>query len=155
MFWDHKNHPWEYDKSWKIHWHINSVYNFRGFPNSIKFSVKVQSVSQLSCSVISDSLRPHGLQHARLPSPSPTPQSLLKLMSIESVMPFNYLILCRPLLLRPSIFPRFRVFFKSQFFASGGQNIWNFSFCISPSNEYSELTAFRTDWLDKIVNLLS
>ena len=110
--------------------------------------MKVQSVSQLSCSVISDSLRPHGLQHARLPSPSPTPQSLLKLMSIESVMPFNYLILCRPLLLRPSIFPRFRVFFKSQFFASGGQNIWNFSFCISPSNEYSELTAFRTDWLD-------
>ena len=63
---------------------------------------------QFSRSVMSDSLLPHGLQHARPPCPSPTPR--LKLMSIESVMPSNHLILCRPLLLPPSIFPSFRGF---------------------------------------------
>ena len=74
-------------------------------------SVQFSSV-QFSCSVVSDSLRPHGLYHARPPYPSPTPgdysNSLLKL--IESVMPFNYLILCCPLLLLPSIFPSIRLF---------------------------------------------
>ena len=74
-----------------------------------------------SCSVVSDSLRPHGLQHARLPCLSPTP-SLLKLMSMNSVMPSNHLILCRPLLL-PSDFPSNRSFPMSQLFASGGQSI--------------------------------
>ena len=65
---------------------------------------------QFSCSVVSDSLQPHGLQHARLPCSSlPTPGSLLKLMSIELVMPSNHLILCHPRLL-PSIFPSIRVF---------------------------------------------
>ena len=148
MFLDHKNHPWEYDKSWKIHWHINSVHNFRGFPNSIKFSVKVQSVSQLSCSVVSDSLRPHGLQHARLPSPSPTPQSLLKLMSIESVMPFNHLILCRPLLLPPSIFPSIRVFSSEHLFESGGQNIGvSASTSVLPMNIQDWLPLGLTGWI--------
>ena len=116
--------------------------------------MKVQSVRQFSSSVLSNSLRPRGLQHIRLPCPSPTPQSLLKLISIESVMPSNHLILCCPLLLPPSIFPRFRVFFKSQFFVSGGQSIWNFSFSISPSSPsifHSRLTAFRTDWLDLLI----
>ena len=65
---------------------------------------------QLSHSVLSDSLRPHGLQHARLPCPSPTPGVYSKLMSIESMMPSNHLILCCPLLLLPSIFPSIRVF---------------------------------------------
>ena len=66
---------------------------------------------QFSHSVVSDSLRPHGLQHARPPYPSPPPpRSLLKLMSIESVMPPNHLILCHPLLLPPSIFPSIKVF---------------------------------------------
>ena len=74
--------------------------------------------------------------------------SLLKLTSIESVMPSNQLTLCHPLLLLPSVFPESGCFPVSQFFASGGQNIWNFSFSIGPSNEYSGLTAFRTDWLD-------
>ena len=64
---------------------------------------------QFSRSVVSDSLRPHGLQHARPPCPSPT-LSLLQLMSIELVMLSNHLILCRPLLLLPSIFPSIRVF---------------------------------------------
>ena len=67
------------------------------------------SLVQFICSVMSDSLRLHGLQHARLPCPSPTPQSLLKFMSIELVMPSNRLIFCCPLLL-PSIFPSTRVF---------------------------------------------
>ena len=76
-------------------------------------------------------------------------QSLLKLMSIESVMPSNHLILCRPLLLLPSIFPSIRVFFQvNQFSASGGQSIGaSFSFSISPSNVYSGLMSIMIDWL--------
>ena len=65
---------------------------------------------QFSCSVVSDYLRPHELQHARLPCPSPTIGSLRKLMSIESVMPSSHLILCRPILLLPPIPPSIRVF---------------------------------------------
>ena len=68
-------------------------------------------------------LRSHGLQHARLPCLSPISWSLLKLISIESVMPSNRLILCHPLLLLPSVFPSIRVFSVSQFFTSGGQSI--------------------------------
>ena len=103
---------------------------------------------QLSCSVVSDSLQPHGLQHARLPCPITNTQSLLKLMSIESVMPSNHLILCRPLLLLPSIFPRFRVFSHESVLRIRGPKYWSFSFNISPSNEYSGLISFRMDWLD-------
>ena len=68
-------------------------------------------------------------------------------MSIESVMSSNHLILCRPLLLLPSVFPSIRVF-SSQFFASGGQTIGSFSVSISPSNEHPGLISFRKDWLD-------
>ena len=75
-------------------------------------------------------------------------RSLPKLMSIESVMPSNHLILCRPLLLPPSIFPSIRVFLMSQLFTSGGQSIGSFSFNISPSNEHPGLVSFRMDWLD-------
>ena len=78
---------------------------------------------QFSGSVVSDCLRPHGLQVARLPCPSPNSRSLLKLMSIELVMPSKHLILHHPLLLLPSVFPNIRVFLMSQFFASGGQSI--------------------------------
>ena len=75
-------------------------------------------------------------------------QSLLKLKSIELVMPFNQLIFCRPLLLLPSIFPSIRVTQMSQFFASSTPRYWSFSFNISPFNEYSGLISFRMDWLD-------
>ena len=75
---------------------------------------------QFSPSVVYDCLRPHGLQHAR---PITDSRNLLKLMSIELVMPSNQLILCHPLLLSPSIFPSIRVFPVSQLFASGGQSI--------------------------------
>ena len=95
---------------------------------------------------MSNSSWPHGLQHAKLPCPSPTPRACSN-MSIESVMPSNHLILCRPLLLLPSIFSSVRV--------SSNESVlhirWkyqSFSFSISPSNEYSRLISFRIDWFD-------
>ena len=73
-------------------------------------------------------------------------QSLLKLMSIMSVMPSDYLILCRPLLLLPSIFPSIRVFSNESGLCIRWPKYWSFSFSISPSNEYSGLVSFRIDW---------
>ena len=75
-------------------------------------------------------------------------RSLLKLIFIESVMPSNHLILCRPLLLPPSIFPSVRVFSKESARHIRWPKYWSFSFSISPSNEYSGLISFRMDWLD-------
>jgi len=74
--------------------------------------------------------------------------SLLKLMSIESVMPSNHLILCCPLLPPPSIFPSIRVFSNESALCIRWPKYWSFSFSISPSNEYSGLISFRMDWLD-------
>ena len=75
-------------------------------------------------------------------------QSLLKLISIESVMPSNHLILCWPLLLLPSIFPSISVFSNESVLRIRWLKYWSFSFSISPSNEYSELISFKIDWLD-------
>ena len=75
-------------------------------------------------------------------------RSLLKLMSIESVMPSNHLVLCGPLLLPPSIFPSIRVFSNESALHIRWPKYWSFSFNISPSNEYSGLISFRMDWLD-------
>ena len=75
-------------------------------------------------------------------------RSLLKLMSTESVMPSNYLILCRPLLLLPSIFPSIRVFSNESVLHIRWPKYWSFSFSISPSNEYSGLISFRMDWFN-------
>ena len=96
-----------------------------------------------SRSVVSDSLRPHGLQHAITNS-----RSLLKLTSIESVMPSNHLILCRPLLLLPSVFPSIRVFSNESALCIRWPKYWSFSFSISPSYEYSGLISFRIDLFD-------
>ena len=96
---------------------------------------------------MSNSLQPHGLQHARIPSPSLS-QSLLKLMASESVMPSNHLILCHPLLLLPSMFPNIRVFSNESAFHIRLPKYWSFSFSLSPSNEYSGLISFRIDWFD-------
>ena len=74
--------------------------------------------------------------------------SLLKLMAIESVMSSNHLILCRPLLLLPSIFPSIRIFSSETVLHIRWPKYWSFSFSISPSNEYSELISFRIDWFD-------
>ena len=75
-------------------------------------------------------------------------RSLLKFMSIELVMSSNYLILCRPLLLLPSIFPSIRVFSNQSVLCITWPKYWSFSFSIGPSNEYSGLISFRIDWLD-------
>ena len=75
-------------------------------------------------------------------------QSLLKLMSIESVMPSNHLILCHPLLLLPSFFPSIRVFSNESVLHLRWPKYWSFGFSIHPSNEYSELISFRIDWFD-------
>ena len=77
--------------------------------------------------------------------------SLLKLISIESVMPSNHLILYSPLLLLPSIFSSIRVFSNESALRIRWPKYWNFSFSISPSNEYSELISFRIDWFDLLV----
>ena len=98
---------------------------------------------------MSHSLQHHGLQQAMLLSFTVS-GSLLRLKSIESMMPSNHLILCWPFLLLPSIFPSIRVFFfspMSQFFASGGQS-WRSSSSHSPSNECSGLMSFWIDWFN-------
>ena len=75
-------------------------------------------------------------------------RNLLRLMSIELVMPSNHLILCCPLLLLPSIFPSIRVFSNQSVFRIRWPKYWSFSFSISPSNEYSGPISFRIDWFD-------
>ena len=75
-------------------------------------------------------------------------RSLLKFMSIESVMPSNHLIPCHPLLLLPSIFPSIRVFSNESALHIRWPKYWSFSFSISPSNEYSELISFKIVWFD-------
>ena len=107
--------------------------------SSDKFS-QFSSVTQL-CST----LRPHGLQHAGPPCPSLTSR-VYSLMSIESVIPSNHLILYCPLLL-PSIFPRIRVFSNESVLHIRWPKYRSLSFSISPSNEYSGLISFRMDWL--------
>ena len=104
---------------------------------------------QFSHSVMSDSLRPHESITARQASLSITNSwSLLKLVSIVSVMPSSHLILCRPLLLLPSIFPSIRVFSNELALHIRWPNYWSFSFNMRPSNEHPGLVSFRMDWLD-------
>ena len=102
---------------------------------------------QFSCSVVSNSLQPHELQHIRPPCHTNS-RSLPKLMSTVSVMPSNHLILCHSFLLLPSIFPNIRVFSNESAHLIRWPKYWSFSFSISPSNEYSGLISFRMDWLD-------
>ena len=94
---------------------------------------------------MSDSFRPHGLQQARLPCPSPAPEVCLN-SSIRLVMPSNHLILCCSLLLLPSIFPSIRVFSSESVLHIRGPKYWSFSISISPFHEYSGLIPFRIDW---------
>ena len=102
---------------------------------------------QFSCSVVSDSGTPwpEGRQASMSVTSS---RGLLKLMSIESVMPSNHLILCHPLLLLPSIFPSIRVFSSESALRVKWPEYWSFSFSISPSNQYSGLISLRIDWFD-------
>ena len=100
---------------------------------------------QLSCSVVTNSLRPHGLQASLSITNS---WSLLKIISIKSVMPSNHLILCHPLLLLPPIPPSIRVFSNESTLHIRWPKYWSFSFSINPSNEHPGLISFRMDWLD-------
>ena len=130
---------------WKLRW-------LKQFPLSVfsKSSLvdnifgKISSV-QFSSPVMSDSLRPHGLQHARPPCFITNSQSSLRLMSIELVMPSSHLILCRPLLLLASIFPSIRVFSNESALHIRWPKYWSFNFNISPSNEHSGLISFRME----------
>jgi len=94
---------------------------------------------------------PPGWQHARLPCPSPSPRAYSNLMSIKLVMPSNHLNLCCHLFLLSSIFPSIRVFSNESVLHIRWPKYWNFSFSISPYNEYSGLIFFRMDWLDLLV----
>ena len=116
---------------------------------SLEHSVTVSSV-QFSCSVMSNSVTPWSAacQDSRSSTNS---WSLLKLMSTESIMLSNHLILCRPLLFPPSIFPSIRVFSNESLLHIRWPKYWSFSFSISPANEYSGLISFRMDWLDILV----
>ena len=102
------------------------------------------SVTQ-SCHILRD---PVDCSMPGLPVPHHLLKFVPKFMFIASVTPSSHLILCRPLLLLPSIFPSIRSFPMSQLFTSGGQSIGGFSFNISPSNEHRALISFRMDWLD-------
>ena len=101
---------------------------------------------QFSCSGMSDSLQWTVAHQASLFITNS--RSLLKLMSFESVMPYDHLILCHPLLLSPSIFPSIRVFSQGSVLCIRWRKCWGFGFSISPSNEYLGLISSRTDWLD-------
>ena len=105
---------------------------------------------QFSCSVLSDSVTP--LMAACQASLSiSNSQSLLKLVSIKSVMSSNHLILCHPLLLPPLIFPSIRVFSSKPALNIRWPEYWSFSFRVSPSNEYLGLISFRIDWFDLLI----
>ena len=109
---------------------------------SVQFSSVTQSCPTL-CNLMDCSM-PGFLDYHQLPD-------LLKLMSMELVMPSNHLILCCPLLLLPSIFPSISIFSKKSVLHIRWAKDWSFSFNISPSNEYSGLISFRMDWLDLLV----
>ena len=118
----------------------------KGWVSSL-FSTKFSSVAQ-SCPTLCDAMN-CSMPADGQPSLSITNSwSPHKPMSIESVMPFNHLILCRPLLLLPSIFPNIRVFSNESALCLRWPKYWSFSFKISPSNEHLGLISFRMDWLD-------
>ena len=106
----------------------------------------ISSSVQFSHSVVFNSLRP--LEACQVSLSITNSQSLPKLMSIESVMPSNHLILCQPLLLLPSIFPSIKVFSNESLLHIRWPKYCSFSFNISPSNEHPGLISFRMDWLD-------
>ena len=108
--------------------------------SSVRFTCSVQ----FSCSVVSDSLRPHESQHTRPPSITIS-WSSLKLTSIESVMPSSHLILCRPLFLLPPIPPSIRVFSNESTLCMRWPKYWSFSLSIIPSKEHPRLISFRMD----------
>ena len=118
------------------------------FPYIMLYFLGVLGSVQFKCSVMSDSLLPPWIAACQASLSITNSQSLLKLMSIELVMPSNHFILCHPLLLPPLIFPSIRVFSNNSVLHIRGPNYWRFSFSISPSSEYSGFISFRVDWFD-------
>ena len=108
------------------------------------------SSDQFSCSVVSDSVWPHGLQHTRPPCPSPTARVYSNSRPLSQWC-YPTILSCCPLLLPPSIFPSIRVFSNESVLCIRRPKYWTFSFNISPSSEYSGLISFRIDWLDLLV----
>ena len=100
------------------------------------------------CSIMSESLPPHGLQHARFLCPPLSPGVCSNLCLLSSVVLSNHLILCHPLLLLPSILPSIRVFSNESPLHIRWPKYWSFRFSISPSNEYLRFISFRMDWFD-------
>ena len=131
-------------EAWRaaVHGVAKSRTRLKRLSSSSSSSFRYTALLLFSCSVVSDSLQPHGLQHTRLPCPSPTSSwSFLNLMFTESVIPSNHLILCRPLLLPPSIFPSIRVFSSESVLPIRWPKYWSFSL-------YSGPISFRIDWFD-------
>ena len=117
-------------------------------PSTEDWIKRMWSVSQFSHSVVSDSLRPMKTEAQQASLSITNSWTLLKLMSTESVMPSNHLILCHPLLLLPSIFLSIRAFSNESALHIRWPKYWSFSFNIILSNEHSGLISFRMDWLD-------
>ena len=117
-----------------------------GFLGLILFYLFISSV-QFCRSVVSDSLQPHGLQHARHPCPSPTPRACSYSCPLSRWC-HPTISSCHPLLLLPSNFPSIRIFSSESVLPLRWPNNWSFCFSISPSNEYSGLISFRMDWFD-------
>ena len=114
---------------------------------SVSYTLLCRASVQFSHSIMSDSATPWTVAHQASLSITNS-WSLLKRMSIESVMPSNHLILCCPLLLLPSTIPSISVFFNESVLHIRWPKHWSFSFSLSPSNEYSGLISFMTDWFD-------
>ena len=124
--------------------HINELW---GYDSQVSRGQRLIPFVIVHFSVMSDSLRHHGLQHARLSRPSPSPRACSHSCQ-ESVMPTNHHILYCPLLLLPSIFPSIRVFFSELSLCIRWPKYWSFSFNISPSSEYFWLISIRIEWFD-------
>ena len=136
-------------------WKLRQTLFFRS-PKSLKMVTAVMKLKdtcsleevQFSCSVVSDSFATPRTAAYQASLSITNSRSLPKLISIESVMPSNHLLLCYPLLLLPSIFPSIRVFPSESALHIRWPKYWSFSFSISPSSEYSGLISFRIDWFD-------
>ena len=128
-------------------------YNWLAFLFNLFFSQSNSSRTffsrvQFIHSVVSDCWRPHGLQHMRLPCPSPTPRVYSESYPSSGSCHPTISSSCHPLLLPPSVFPRIKDFSNDSVLLIKWPKYWNFSFNISPSNEYSGLISCRMDWLD-------
>ena len=143
---DH-NKLWEILKEMGIQDHITCLLRnlYAGQEATVRTRHETISSVQFSCSVVSNSLRPHEPQHSRPLCPSPSPRVY---SNSCPMIPSNHLILCHLLLLPLSIFPSIRVFSNESVFRIRWPKYWSFSFSINPSNEYSGLISFRMDWLD-------